>query len=236
MKQLIAITAVTLALVSGAANANQAANEANEVDPHPNIRSALVFGSAITGALLGGPVGYAAGIYGGIWLKDRVVDGFKLEIAEAALADEQRSSVELRRRLAAADTEQKELQRFAAESLQFQVLFHTGNSQLDGDSEQRIERLAQFLARQPQLHVQLSGHADPRGSDVFNDTLSVERITSVVALLESQGVSAGRISTVAYGESQSLAAEGDLDTYALERRVDIQLLPANESADLADAR
>jgi outer membrane protein OmpA-like peptidoglycan-associated protein len=236
MKQFIAMTAVTMALMSVAANANQTANEVNEVDPHPGIRSALVFGSAITGALLGGPIGYAAGTYGGLWLKDRVVDGFELEIAEAALADEQASSVELHRRLAAADTEQKELQRFAMESLQLRVLFHTGESQLDSESQQRIERLAQFLAQQPQLHVQLSGYADPRGDEIFNDTLSADRVTSVVALMESQGVNVERIRTAAYGESQSLAAEGDLDTYAFERRVDIQLLNGEENAALASAR
>jgi outer membrane protein OmpA-like peptidoglycan-associated protein len=236
MKQFIAITAVTLALSSGVANANQTADGVNEADPHRNTRAGIVIGNAVAGALLAGPIGYAAGAFAGIWLSDRVVDGFELEGVETALAAEQASAAQLHRRLAAADTENNELQQFAAESLQFQVLFHTGNSQLDGDSEQRIERLAEFMERQPQLHVRLSGHADPRGGDVFNDTLSAERITSVFALLESRGVSAGRITTAAYGESQSLAAEGDLDTYAFERRVDIQLLNGEENAALASAR
>lgn len=247
------LTALALAAAVIPAHAGNAANAGNSARvtttsaattsaDNAATRNTIALGNGIAGGLLAGPIGFAAGLFVGDWLSDRVIDGYALPDTQAALADsrtalaESRSrAAELDRRLLAMTSEVGELQQIAVASLQFQVLFHTGNAELDAASAQRVDQLARFLDAQPQLQVRLSGHADPRGGDRYNDSLSAERVASVAALLEARGISAERISTTAFGASQSLSAEGDVDSYAFDRRVDIELLPA-DAAGLADAR
>ena len=71
------------------------------------------------------------------------------------------------------------------------------------------------------MHV--AGYADPRGSDAYNDALSLRRAQEVAAVLTAAGLPATRISVESHGKSESQSEEGDLDGYALERRVTVRL-------------
>ncbi len=90
-----------------------------------------------------------------------------------------------------------------------------------------------FLAEQPEIDVMLSGYADPRGDDEFNLELSEQRVRSVADSLQASGVGPERITINAYGDRQSSAVDGDLDAYALERRVTIELSVPAYSAEVA---
>jgi peptidoglycan-associated lipoprotein len=69
--------------------------------------------------------------------------------------------------------------------------------------------------------VTVVGRTDPRGSEVYNDALGAGRAQAARDYLAQRGVSADRIRLVSRGE---LGARGtDEDTYALDRRVDIEL-------------
>jgi outer membrane protein OmpA-like peptidoglycan-associated protein len=69
----------------------------------------------------------------------------------------------------------------------------------------------------------VAGYADPRGSDAYNDELSLRRATNVAAVLTSAGVPRERIHIEAHGKTEAGDASGDLDAYALERRVTVRL-------------
>jgi len=71
--------------------------------------------------------------------------------------------------------------------------------------------------------VSVAGFTDPRGSDAYNDALSLRRAENVAAVLMSAGVPSERIRIEAHGKTEAADADGDLDTYALERRVMIRL-------------
>lgn len=244
VKQKTTATLIALMLAGSSAFAAPPASAVTHPDAEPptydGTRAGITLSHGIAGALLGGPLGYAAGVLAGTWVSNKVIDGYEneasLEQAAASLASLESANHRLETRLARAGHEVDELQRLAADSLQLQVLFRTGNDELEVDSTQRIEQLAQFLQQQPGLRVHLSGYADPRGDASYNDTLSAGRVGRVATLLEQQGVAAERITTAAHGESQSRAAKDDLDSYALERRVDIELLPPADDMSLADAR
>jgi outer membrane protein OmpA-like peptidoglycan-associated protein len=70
-------------------------------------------------------------------------------------------------------------------------------------------------------NVELVGHADPRGSDQYNDRLGMSRAESVQRYLVGRGLAAGRLSVRSMGEARADAS--DPGAWPYERRVDIRL-------------
>ena len=105
----------------------------------------------------------------------------------------------------------------------------------------------QYLEYDPDAKLALSGYADIRGADQYNQSLSELRIQRVKDFLVSQGIAAEKIDTTAYGKQKPLdeAMVSDLQTQnpnkppekwvrdsratwlAYNRRVDIVLMPSN---------
>jgi len=61
-----------------------------------------------------------------------------------------------------------------------------------------------YLEHKPDAHLILEGHADPRGSDEYNQALSERRVARVKSFLMEQGIPAGNIETKAYGKQRNL--------------------------------
>jgi OmpA-OmpF porin, OOP family len=93
-----------------------------------------------------------------------------------------------------------------------------GKALLDSDAS-TINGLTQ---KYPKLKVELSGHTDWIGTDAYNQALSERRANSVKQYLVRKGVSAGRISTYAYGESKPIATNDTAEGRALNRRTEVR--------------
>jgi outer membrane protein OmpA-like peptidoglycan-associated protein len=65
----------------------------------------------------------------------------------------------------------------------------------------------QYLADQPDAHLVLSGHADKRGVDAYNQPLSARRAALAKQFLVEQGISEDKIETQAYGNEQNLSVD-----------------------------
>lgn len=243
MKSRVIIVAVAVMATSGTSFADTPASAAKQ--------SAVFVGTAVAGAIVAGPIGYLAGGLTGAWLATKVGEADQLDDRLADLdASEQHAesltaqldraesrNVELEHDLSASLNASAHYRRVASEYVSFELLFHTGQSRLAGDSERRLRQLATFLAEQPEIDVTLSGYADPRGDDAFNLSLSESRVRAIADTLEANGVAPTRISMNAFGDRESSASDGDLDAYALERRVTIELaVPefVTEVASIAD--
>jgi outer membrane protein OmpA-like peptidoglycan-associated protein len=83
------------------------------------------------------------------------------------------------------------------------------------------------------LQVKLDGYADPRGDADYNLSLSQQRVDSVAQALVAAGIEPSRIETFYHGAHASTASSGDYDAYALERKVRIQLLGAENAARIS---
>ncbi|WP_308363778.1 MULTISPECIES: OmpA family protein [unclassified Microbulbifer] len=185
-------------------------------------KQATVFtGAAIAGAAVGGPVGFIAGALGGAWLGEQIEQAEEATMLASQLTESRAELSTLAQQLDAARLSANDASELAVDSLQFQLLFTTGDDQLQEGQLHQLSALADFLQRHPQVEVHLEGRADPRGSDGYNNVLSDQRALSVQRALETFGVNSGRINRRALGASQSQAPRGDADAYALERRVDI---------------
>jgi outer membrane protein OmpA-like peptidoglycan-associated protein len=190
-------------------------------------------GSGIAvGGLAAGPVGAILGAVVGGFIGIQVERARLADNLEAELAMAESEAADLRSALAAtrADLSDSEyrlaaLQRRPAPSagLEMEVLFRTGSSELDIETEQRLVSLAAVLDRDPDLVVTLDGYADRRGDEDLNLRLSEARAEAVRQTLIEHGFPAQRIASQGHGDAMSTAGEGDLDAYALERNVRIRL-------------
>ncbi len=94
-----------------------------------------------------------------------------------------------------------------------------------------MARLGRVIKALDGFSVVIEGHADARGDADYNVQLSAERAAVVRAALIDAGLQPDRISSRASGERFSTADETDLDSLALERRVDLSVnYPSNRVA------
>jgi outer membrane protein OmpA-like peptidoglycan-associated protein len=97
------------------------------------------------------------------------------------------------------------------------MLFDTNSAQLKGDAHSDLLELARWAKCNPNGAVILDGHADPRGTQQYNLTLSGERAASVRQKLIAMGVPSERIVIAVYGENGPRRA-----TYREDRRVTVR--------------
>lgn len=192
---------------------------------------------AVVGALVGGPVGAAIGAGVGAWLGNRSAVAKRVDPLEQELQIANSTGDNLKQELAIIRDELRQQERLSAElqhrqsqlaGLSLQVLFKTGNADIDVATGERMAELAAIMTTQPGFILEIDGYADERGDESFNLELSRERADSIVAALIGYGVPAERLQVHAHGEVSGSMA-GDLDAYALERRVTMRLVEQGET-------
>lgn len=87
----------------------------------------------------------------------------------------------------------------------------------------RAHQLAQLLQSSPNTKVVLQGHADYKGGDQYNEKLGMDRAEALRQELIALGVSADRLSTVTFGESQPALPEEEDWARAVNRRVEVHV-------------
>ena len=80
------------------------------------------------------------------------------------------------------------------------MAFRTNDDGIALQSMTPLLKLGALVAAMPQARVRIAGYADPRGSDAYNEELSLRRAQSVAAVLSSAGVPAERIALEAHGK------------------------------------
>ncbi len=101
--------------------------------------------------------------------------------------------------------------------------FALGGSTLSTADKSGIAELASKLKGETILRVSIGGHTDDRGANAFNQRLSEKRASAVKAELVANGIDAGVISTVGYGESRPVASNSSREGRAKNRRVEIKI-------------
>ncbi|WP_226648795.1 OmpA family protein [Microbulbifer variabilis] len=217
MKKALLVATLSSLIASGTQ-----ASELNESKLTPAKQATVFTTAAVAGAAVGGPFGFIAGAIGGAWLGEQVKQAEEADMLATQLTESRAELSNLAQQLDAARLSANDASQVALDSLQFQMLFTTGEDELQATQLQQLNAMADFLKRHPHLQIHLEGHADPRGSDGYNNVLSDQRALSVEQALVSLGIDASRISRRAMGSTYSQAPKGDVDAYAMERRVDIR--------------
>ncbi|UTF59595.1 OmpA family protein [Gilvimarinus sp. DA14] len=189
----------------------------------------------ITGALVGGPVGMLAAFIGTIYVTEQMENNEEAKQLEKEYQLSQSQLRDVTEQLHLAHSTINDFESITLDQLELQVMFKTGEDTLSPQNQQALDSLAKFLVDNAELSVQLDGYADPRGTDEYNNVLSQYRAHSVKDALVAAGVDAARISITAHGASSGRSNGRDLETYALERRVDIQIINQSQSPTLVHA-
>ena len=121
-------------------------------------------------------------------------------------------------------------------NLSQEILFRSGSAQLNARGREVIGKVAERLAGTPQ-RIEVQGHTDDVGIQgslarryPSNWELAGARAASVVRLLAEHGVSPDRMSAVSFGEFQPVATNDSAEGRAINRRIEIRLLPVEKPA------
>lgn len=231
MKKINHIIGMVTLIVASAINTTAQAGETMT-----NVKQGVSFsGGAIVGLLAGGPIGAIVGAIGGAYVAEELEKADQLDATEQQLSYANTDVIALKTELQRQETQvalleselRSEIAANDATRLEFQLLFHTGEDQIQPQDYARIDMLASYLQRNPELVVRLDGHADPRGSDEYNNILAQFRALSVANALIAKGIDENRLQVNVYGASESDATAGDYESYAMERRVNIEVFNNN---------
>ena len=103
------------------------------------------------------------------------------------------------------------------------VLFDFDKADLKPTAEGKLNHLLTVVNSKPGSRISIEGHTDLRGSDDYNQTLSLRRAESVRSWLVAHGVAAGRISATGAGESRPVRTGNTEADHQANRRVEIRI-------------
>ncbi|MBI5846011.1 MAG: OmpA family protein [Deltaproteobacteria bacterium] len=106
------------------------------------------------------------------------------------------------------------------------ILFATNSSTLVPASQATLKQIAEVMVKYPDTSMIVKGHTDSVGSDDYNLKLSESRAGVVKNFLIGEGVVAGRITSIGYGESVPVADNNTEAGRASNRRVEIEVKPS----------
>jgi len=103
------------------------------------------------------------------------------------------------------------------------IYFDFGDYGIAADMERGIRKNV-AVASSASSKIKIEGNCDEFGTDEYNYALGLKRAKAVKDALLSQGISAGKIVIVSFGESNPTCSSPTDSCYARNRRVDLRLI------------
>ena len=97
------------------------------------------------------------------------------------------------------------------------VFYALDSSTLSSDARATLDKQAAWLAKYPQVQVQVAGNADERGTTEYNLALGQRRASAARDYLVARGVNSGRLSVISYGKDRPTALGSDEQSWAQNR-------------------
>ncbi len=104
------------------------------------------------------------------------------------------------------------------------VFFETGSAELKDESRTELNKLRDLLNEHPGISIQINGHTDNVGSDSDNMTLSDNRAKAVFNFLVQNSISASRLRSKGFGETQPIDTNDTDAGRANNRRTEFVIL------------
>lgn len=107
------------------------------------------------------------------------------------------------------------------------VLFGFDKSNLSNEAKTNLDKLVVVLNSYPDTNIEIQGHTDSKGSEAYNQDLSVQRARSVSYYLTDKRIKSDRLTVKGFGELVPKYSNDTESGRAQNRRVEF-LITANE--------
>jgi len=107
------------------------------------------------------------------------------------------------------------------------VLFGFDKSGLSNDAKMNLDKLVTVLDSYAETNIEIQGHTDSKGSEVYNQDLSEQRARTVSSYLTNKAISSNRLTVKGFGESLPKYENDTENGRTQNRRVEF-LITANE--------
>ena len=109
------------------------------------------------------------------------------------------------------------------------VYFELDQSILSEDGEQALGQNVQILQENPNIRIEIQGHADQRGTTEYNLALGQRRAETVAKYLSVSGVDSSRLKVVSYGEERPLMEAPSESAFSKNRRCEFVIVWGGET-------
>ena len=137
-------------------------------------------------------------------------------IAKGAVDLYERNATDIDAKVAAVEKAIAETGKFVTNN----ILFETAKATLKPESMEEIQKVAEYMKKNPSVRFEVQGHTDNQGSDAVNDPLSQQRAEAVVKALEGLGVDGFNLRAVGKGSHEPVADNKTEAGRAKNRRVE----------------
>jgi peptidoglycan-associated lipoprotein len=97
------------------------------------------------------------------------------------------------------------------------VFYAFDKSALTDEGKATLDRQAAWLAKYPQVSIQVAGNCDDRGTEEYNLALGNRRAVAAKDYLVAKGVAAARMTTISYGKDKPTAVGDNEQAWAQNR-------------------
>ena len=104
------------------------------------------------------------------------------------------------------------------------IQFETGKSTIKRVSYPILDQIVSLMALDTTYNLEVSGHTDNVGKPENNQKLSEQRAAAVCQYLTEHGISAARLSSAGYGDTQPVADNKTKKGREQNRRVEFNIV------------
>lgn len=103
------------------------------------------------------------------------------------------------------------------------VNFEVNSSSLSLEAKNLLEEQVDWLLRNPRKTALIEGHADERGTRIYNIALGARRASAVRDFMVSRGIPDDRFETISYGKERPLEVCSQEICYRKNRRAVVRI-------------
>ena len=102
------------------------------------------------------------------------------------------------------------------------ALFNTNSSYIMGSAYPLLDEVVTILKNDPEMKLEIQGHADNTGTPEYNLWLSERRANRVMDYMVSKGIDPDRLTAKGYGSTQPVVSNDTAEGRARNRRVELK--------------
>jgi outer membrane protein OmpA-like peptidoglycan-associated protein len=112
------------------------------------------------------------------------------------------------------------------------ILFNSGASTLREASIPKLEKVAQLLKDNPEIHLEIIGHTDNLGNEPVNQRVSAERALAVMGYLISLGIAPARLKSKGMGSLDPISSNDTQLGRQANRRIEFLVVKPGAARSL----